>query len=89
MHKMKQLVFMLFILILSGCSNFADGNRVSAPSSENKTVPPMKTPPGMSIGYDTLYPIPQRNYPSKPKAVDISPPSTFANKDIGHGWFSW
>lgn len=89
MYKAKLVFLPLVIVFLCSCSQFADGNRISAPSYDNKSIPPMRTPPGKVISFEALYPIPQRNYPSPVKPVDISPPSTYANKDIGRGWFSW
>jgi uncharacterized lipoprotein len=89
MCKVKPLFLSLFLLLLAGCTHFADGNRVSAPTSDNKSIPPLQVPPGLSMSFDTLYPIPQRNYPKNVKQVDISPPSLYTSKNAGSGWFSW
>lgn len=89
MRNLKFLVLSTFIFLLAGCSNLSQGNRVSAPSYDNKNLPPLRVPAGMDISFNTLYPIPQRNYPGNPRPVDITPPSLDVSKNAGTGWFSW
>jgi len=88
MSKVKLFFLSVFILLLTACSHFTDSNRISPPP-DNKNIPPLKVPSDMDISFDTLYPIPQRNYPSEVKPVDISPPTLYASRDAGRGWFSW
>lgn len=75
---MKLIALPLIVLTLCSCSTF-DGNKVSLPRN-NQTAPALRTPPGTSIAFDTLYPIPERNYPTSTKPVDITPPELYTSK---------
>ncbi len=88
MSKVKLFFILLVLLFLSACSHFADSNRISPPA-DTKSIASLKTPPGMALSFDTLYPIPQSSYSSKITQVDITPPSLDINKAAGRGWFSW
>lgn len=89
MSRSKILVSFMALSLLAGCSHFSQGNRIAAPSYDNKNGSPVKVPPGMAISFNTLYPIPARTYPSNPRPVDITPPSLDVSPNAGSGWFSW
>lgn len=89
MFKLKNFVLFLALSLLAGCSHFSQGNRVSAPSYDNKNISPARAPDGMAISFNTLYPIPPRSYPQNPRPVDITPPSLDVSPNAGSGWFSW
>jgi uncharacterized lipoprotein len=89
MRKLKLMILSALILFVAGCSYLPQGNRASSPSYDNKTIPRLRVPSGMDISMNTLYPIPQRNYPSNPRPVDITPPSLDVSPNAGSGWFSW
>jgi len=89
MRKLNCLVLAAVLLFLTGCSVLPQGNRISAPTYDNKNIAPLKVPPGMDISFNTLYPIPHKSYPQNPRPVDITPPSLDVSKNAATGWFSW
>ena len=84
MYKIKFLLLSFLVLFLTGCSYLGDNNKVSVPRTQGKNNPPIKTPPGMDVSFNTLYPIPHKAYPQDVKQVNISPPGLYANKNPGN-----
>ncbi len=73
----------LIITSLSGCAHIGDSNKVSVPSTHGKNLPPLRTPPGMNIAFNTLYPLPHNDYSTEVKQVNISPPGLYPPKNSG------
>jgi|GEM_PF-4355103 len=89
MRNIKIVLISFLMVLLAGCSHLSDGNRISTPSRDKRNIATLRVPPNLSISYDTLYPIPPRNY-AKVSQVDITPPTLNPNAaDVGSGWFSW
>jgi uncharacterized lipoprotein len=74
---MRYLILVLMAFILSGCHYF-NGQTISVPRTQQDNVAQLRTPPGTSVSFDTLYPIPARHYPAV-KEVNIAPPGLTAN----------
>lgn len=78
MLRYGKLFLLLLIILVNGCSYFKDGIVQDRDTDylKARNIPPLMIPPCLSSStMQTLYPVPQRDYPECAKQVSLVPPN--------------
>jgi uncharacterized lipoprotein len=73
---MRQLISIISILCLSGCSSMHPPQVIQNRSKQYLSaysIPTLKTPPGSSYHFKARYPVPNREYKDAAKEVSLVP----------------
>lgn len=65
--------FILLLMTLLSACHYLDGQTISVPRTQEENIAQLRTPPGVSVSFDTLYPIPSPHYQTV-KEANIAPP---------------